>query len=118
MIRYKDMTRKFINLAHRAASHPRCTLLVNNILDKLSKQVEEELNGSTSSTDPIIVPTDVTPHTDLVSTAVLKKKDVETKTSKRKRTWLDKKRRVGKKGSKKKEEGSKVCNNKKSYLIL
>jgi zinc finger SWIM domain-containing protein 3 len=113
MIRYKDMTRKFINLAHRAASHPRCTLLVNNTLDKLSKQVGEELNGCTSSTDPIIVPTDVTPHIDLVSTAQLKKKDVETKTSKRKRTWLDKKRKVGKKGSKKKEEGSKVCTNKK-----
>jgi hypothetical protein len=113
MIRYKDMTRKFINLAHRAASHPRCTLLVNNTLDKLSKQVGEELNGCTSSTDPIIVPTDVTPHIDLVSTAQLKKKDVETKTSKRKRTWLDKKRKVGKKGSKRKEEGSKVCTNKK-----
>ena len=45
MLRYKNMTRKFLNLAHRAASHPRCTLLVNNTLDMLSKQVEEEING-------------------------------------------------------------------------
>ena len=27
------MTRKFLNLAHRAASHPRCALLVNNAFD-------------------------------------------------------------------------------------
>jgi len=103
MLRYKDMTRKFINLAHRAASHPGCTLLVNNTLDKLSKQVEEYLNGFTSSEVPISIPTNVTPHTDVVSTAKLKKKEVETKTSKRKRTWLDKKRKV-KKGSKRKEK--------------
>jgi len=45
MFHYKNMTRKFLNLAHRAASHPRCTLLVNNTLDMLSKQVEEEING-------------------------------------------------------------------------
>jgi len=50
---------------------------------------------------------------DLVSTAQLKKKDVETKTSRRKRTWLDKKRKFVKKGSKKKEKDSKVCHNKK-----
>ena len=74
MLRYKDMTRKFINLAHRAASHPGCTLLVNNTLDKLSKQVEEYLNGFTSSEVPISIPTNVTPHTDVVSTAKLKKK--------------------------------------------
>jgi zinc finger SWIM domain-containing protein 3 len=41
MLRYKNMTRKFLNLAHRDASHPRYTLLVNNTLDMLSKQVEE-----------------------------------------------------------------------------
>ena len=40
MLRYKDMTRKFLHLAHRAASHPKCTLLVNNTLDMLSKQIE------------------------------------------------------------------------------
>ena len=55
------MTRKFLNLAHRAASHPRCTLLANNTLDMLSKQVEEKINGFTSAVDPVIVPTNVAP---------------------------------------------------------
>ena len=97
MLRYKDMARKFLNLAYRAASHPKCTLLVNNTLDMLSKQVEEEMNGVTSPMDPIIAPTNVTLLNDLLSTASLKKKEVETKTSKRKRTWLDKKCKCTKK---------------------
>jgi hypothetical protein len=45
MLRSKDMTRKFLNLALRAASHPGSILLVNNRLDILSKQVEEEINA-------------------------------------------------------------------------
>ena len=59
MLHYKNMTRKFLNLAHRATSHPRCTLLVNNTLDILSKQVEEEIDGFSSAVDPVIVPTNV-----------------------------------------------------------
>jgi len=113
MLRYKDMARKFLNLAYRAASHPKCTLLVNNTLDMLSKQVEEEMNGVTSPMDPIIAPTNVTLLNDLLSTASLKKKEVETKTSKRKRTWLDKKRKCTKKGGNKKENSTKVCDKKK-----
>ena len=62
MLHYKkNMTRKFLNLAHRAANHPRCTLLVNNTLDMLSKQVEEEINGFSNAVDPVIVPTNVAP---------------------------------------------------------
>jgi hypothetical protein len=113
MLRYKNMARKFLNLAYRAASHPKCTLLVNNTLDMLSKQVEEEMNGVTSPMDPITVSTNVTPPIELLSAASLKKKNVETKTSKRKRNWLDKKRKFNKKGGNKKEKSSKVCNKKK-----
>jgi zinc finger SWIM domain-containing protein 3 len=98
MLRYKDMAHKFLNLAHRAASHPKCTLLINNTLDMLNKQVEEELNGITSPMDPIITPTNVPLPNELLSTASLKKKKVETKTSKHKRNWLDKKRKCTKKG--------------------
>ena len=61
MLRYKNMTRKFLNLAHRAASHPKCTLLVNNILDMLSKQVEEEIKGFFSAVDLVIVTTNIAP---------------------------------------------------------
>jgi len=113
MLRYKDMTCKFLYFAHRAASHPKCTLLVNNTLDMLSKQVEEEISGVASPIDPINVPTNVTPPTELLSTTRLKKKEVETKSSKRKRTWLDKKRKFTKKGGNKKEKSSKVCDKKK-----
>ena len=66
-----------------------------------------------SVVDPVIVPINVAPPIDLVSTTSLKKKEVETKTSKRKRNQVDKKRKVAKKGSNKKEKGSKVCNNTK-----
>jgi hypothetical protein len=48
-----------------------------------------------------------------VSTARLKKKEVETKTSKRKKNWLDKLHKSTKngsnKGGKRKKKGSKVC---------
>jgi hypothetical protein len=64
----------------------------------LSKQVEEEMNGVTSPIDPIIALTNVTLPNELLSTASLKKKEVETKTSKRKRTWFDTKRKCAKKG--------------------
>ena len=67
----------------------------------------------TSPMDPITAPTNVTPPNKLLSKASLKKKEVETKTSKRKRNWLDKRRKVAKKGGKKKENGSKVCDNRK-----
>jgi hypothetical protein len=74
MLRYKNMARKFLNLAYRAVRHPKCTLLVNNTLDMLSKQVEEEMNGVTSPMDPITVSTNVTPLIELLSAASLKKK--------------------------------------------
>jgi hypothetical protein len=115
MARYKDMTRKFLNLALRAASHQGSTLLVNNTLDILNKQVEEEINASTDKTVSITTPTNVSPPNDLVSAARLKKKEVETKTSKRKKNWLDKLHKSGKKGSKKggnkKKTAAKVCDN-------
>ena len=86
MLRYKNMARRFLNLAHRAATHPRCALLVDNALDMLSKQVEEEITGFPIAMAPVNVPTNDSPLIDLLSTASLKKNDVETKTSKRKKT--------------------------------
>ena len=113
MLRYKYMVRKFYNQAYRATRHPKCTLLVDNTIDMLSKQVEEEMNGVTSPMDPITTPTNVTPPIELLSTARLKKKEVETKTSKCKRTWLDKRCKFAKKGGNKKENTSKSCDKKK-----
>jgi hypothetical protein len=79
----------------------------------LSKQIEEELNGATSPMDPIIAPTNVTLCNELLSTASLKKKEVETKTAKRKKAWYEKKRKCAKKGVKNKKNNTKVCDKKK-----
>jgi hypothetical protein len=108
MLCFKNMTPNFLHVAHRAASHPRCTLLVNNTIAILSKQVEEEINGCTSTVDTPIAPTDVNLIADLVSTARLKKKEVETKTAKRRRTWLDKNHK-GTKGHKKRNRKLYKC---------
>jgi len=40
---YKNMTRKFLNLEHRAASHPGCTLLVHNTLTFLASKLKKKL---------------------------------------------------------------------------
>jgi hypothetical protein len=79
----------------------------------LSEQLEKEIMGFPTAMAPINVSTNDSPPIDLLSTANLKKKDVETKTSRRRRTWLDKRRKIAKKGGEKKENGSKVCDNTK-----
>ena len=75
----------------------------------VSKQVEEEIMSLPSAVNPTNVPTNDSPPIDLLSIASLKKKHVETKTSKRKKAWFEKIRRV----AKKKENGPKVCGNTK-----
>jgi len=57
MLRYKFMSRKFLNLAHRAANFPECTMLVDSALDILGKQIEDKVNGCTSA-DPCTVRAD------------------------------------------------------------
>jgi len=79
----------------------------------VSKQVEEEIMGFPSAVNPINVSINDSPPIDLLSNTSLKKKEVETKTSKRGRTWLHKRRKFKKKGDKKKENNSKVCDNTK-----
>jgi hypothetical protein len=78
----------------------------------VSKQVEEEIAGFPNVVNPINVPGNDSLPIDLLSTAGLQRKEVETKTSKRRRTWLHKRRKFAK-GDKKKENGSKVCDNTK-----
>ena len=75
----------------------------------VSKQVEEEIMSLPSAVNPTNVPTNDSPPINLLSTVSLKKKHVETKTSKRKKAWFEKMRRV----AKKKENGPKVCGNTK-----
>jgi hypothetical protein len=57
--------------------------LVASTLDILGKQIEEKTNATTSIPRyPCTTPTDASPPNDLLSNARLKKKEVETKTSK------------------------------------
>jgi len=98
MLRFKYMSNKFLNLAHQAAYSPECTMLVDNTLDILGKQMAEKINTSTSTFhDSCTAPANASPPNNLLINASLKKKDVQTKTSKRKRTWLDKKHKARKK---------------------
>ena len=72
-----------------------------------STQLSESLNNdlkinlcTSTSTYPCTIPTNTSLPNDLLDNAHLKKKEVETKTSKRKRTWLDKKHKTRKKREK------------------
>ena len=98
MLRFIFMSHKFLNLAHRVANFPECTMLVDSTLDTLGKQIEDKINAYTGTfEDPTTVPTNATSPNELLINARLKKKDVQTKSSKRQRNWLDKKPKSGKK---------------------
>jgi len=48
------MSHNFLNLAHRAAQFLECTILVDNTLDILGKEIEDKINACTSiSGDPL-----------------------------------------------------------------
>jgi zinc finger SWIM domain-containing protein 3 len=69
MLRYKDMTHRFLNLASRAASDQGYTFLVNRTIGMLSKQVEEQINGSTNNLEPATISMNVAPPSALVGAA-------------------------------------------------
>ena len=101
MLSYRYMSHKFHNLADRASNFPECVMLVDSTLDILGKQIEEKINACTSTSRyPYTIPPEASPPNDLLINARLKKKEVETKTSKQKRTWLDKKHKARKKRDK------------------
>ena len=73
-------------------------MLVDNTLDILGQQFEDKINAYTSTHEYLpTVSTDVCPPNEILSNACLKKKEVQTKNSKRKRTWLHKKHKAKKK---------------------
>jgi hypothetical protein len=73
-------------------------MLVDSTLDILSQQIEDKINAYTNTYEYLpTVSTDVSPPNELLSNACLKKKEIQTKSSKRKRTWLDKKHKAKKK---------------------
>ena len=95
---YRYMSLKFQNLAHRAANFQECIVLVDSTLDMLGKQIEEKISACTSTSGyPCTIPTNASPPNDLLANARLKKKDIETKSAKRKRNWLEMKHKARKK---------------------
>ena len=59
-------------------------MLVDNTLDNLGKQIEEKINACASTLGyPCTIPTNAGPSNDLLTNARLKKKEVQTKSSKR-----------------------------------
>jgi hypothetical protein len=107
-LRYKDLSHKFLNLAHKAVHSPECCLMIENALDCLGTQLEDKLNASTSTmSNPCNDQENVEPNVqqgdDLLRAAHLKKKEVKSKNSRRNKSWLDKfnkrKRKPTKKGA-------------------
>lgn len=112
MLRFIFMSRKFLNLTHQAANFPKCTMLVDNTLDILGKQIEAKINACTNnSVDPPTISANASPPNDLLYNARLKQKEVQVKSSKRKRTWLDKKHK-----SRKKRQNKATSHEKKSMV--
>jgi chromatin remodeling complex protein RSC6 len=98
MLCLRFMSRKFLNLAHQAANFPECTMLVDSTLDILGKQIKAKINACiNNSVDAPTISADASPPNDLLSNARLKQKEVQVKSSKQKRTWLDKKHKSRKK---------------------
>jgi zinc finger SWIM domain-containing protein 3 len=94
MLRNKFLSHKFHDLAYKAASDPECSMLVDNAFDCIVKQVEDKMSASTSiPTDSSNVQPNVQQDDGLLSSARLKKKDVQPKSSRRHRSWLDKTRK-------------------------
>ena len=89
-------------MVYQAASYPECCLLVDNALDCLGKHIEVTVARLKENSDRILSESNsVQPNEqrdeDLLSAARLKKKEVQPKSSKRHRSWLEKTRKFKKK---------------------
>ena len=94
------MSHKFLNLAYQAASSPECCLLVDDALDCLGKQLQDKISAPTSILSDsynVQLQPDVQQDEDFLGAACLRKKEVQPKSSKRKRSWPDKTRKYKKK---------------------
>nr|XP_051227111.1 protein FAR1-RELATED SEQUENCE 5-like [Lolium perenne] len=105
MLRYKELSHKFHTMAHKVANSAECCMLLENALDTVGPKLEEKLNASASSmeeasndqenADPNVQQID-----DLLRAAQLKKKEVQPKSLRRKKSWLDKMRKGKRKAPK------------------
>ncbi|VAH55250.1 unnamed protein product [Triticum turgidum subsp. durum] len=92
----KFFMHEFLGIASQAVASEECIKLVDDALKNLKKQVEDKAPTTTCRTEAISQEPDI-----CLQTACLKKKEIQQKTSKRKKSWLDNQH-----PSKKKKEGS------------
>ncbi|XP_008670011.3 protein FAR1-RELATED SEQUENCE 5 [Zea mays] len=105
-LRLRSLSHKFLNMAYKAAISLECCLLIDNALDLLGPQVEDKLNApsSVANEKPCNDQENISPNMqqrdDLLGTAQLKKKEVQLKGSKRKKSWIEKLRKGKRKATK------------------
>jgi hypothetical protein len=95
MLRYKNLSHIFLALALKIANSEEIFLFLENAFDSIDPQLEDKLNASPSATNEPIneqenVDPNVQPTPEFLDAAQLKKKEVQSKTSKRAKTWIDK----------------------------
>jgi hypothetical protein len=96
--RLNYLVRKFIGIASRVAQSEECSTLLDNTLDDFSKRVDGKAPSSLCNAEATLEQAD-----EHLQSASLKKKEPQKKSTRRKRTWLDKQRP----GKKKKESSKK-----------
>ena len=94
-LRYKDLSHKFHKMAQKAANSPQCCILLDNALDSAAPHIHDLLNASTSAMNELCkdkenVDPNVQQVDELLRSARLKKKEVQSKNLRRKKNWLDK----------------------------
>jgi zinc finger SWIM domain-containing protein 3 len=117
MLRYKELSHKFHTMAYKIAYSRECCLLLENALDCVGAQLEEKQNACNSAmNEPSKYQENIDPNVqqkeDLLRAARLKKKEVQSKNLKRKKTWLDKLLKGKRKATKpavSTKKGARVC---------
>jgi zinc finger SWIM domain-containing protein 3 len=118
-LRYKHLSHKFHSLARKVANSEECCLMLENAIDFVGPQIEDKLNATTNASDkPCNDQENTDPNVqlpnELLSAAKLKKKEVQSKNLRRKKTWLDKLLKGKRKPTKvttSKNKGAKVYSN-------
>lgn len=110
-LRYKNLCQLFLPLASRAADFEDCYLLVEEVVHRVSKQVEEKIRGTPNiDASNTTVQESFSLPAEFAHVTGLKKKEKQIGGSKRKKSWVEKFQKKKKnKANKKKTSNSKHC---------
>ena len=126
-LRVKNLSFKFLTLAKKIANSEECCLMLEDAIDSIGPKLEDKLNASTSATNgPSKEPSkesskeqenidpNVQQTADFLNAAQLKKKEVQSKNTRRTKTFMEKLRKGKRKPTKSAPsttKGAKVCCN-------